>query len=380
MIEKKNSIVGAVGILAGGIIGAGVFSLPYVVHQSGLLVGLVLLAIAATAYCIIHLMYADVIVGTTGQHRFVGYIAKYLGTNWSYFAILMAVVQMVCVLTIYLILSISFMRLIAPTANEFTAIFLFWALGSATMFLKLRRLAVVETLVTVGILAIMVALFIFGLGDLENLAATPLVRSQNALLPLAAIFFALSGRVAIAPLVNYFRSKDSLPKKDIRRAVIAGTLLPAISYAIFICAVLALSGFVSEDSITGIVAAIPHWLALGVGVLGFLTLWSSYILVGLDVSDTLKYDLDLPMWLRLFVVIIVPLMLYAVGFTSFIGLVSIVGGVFLALEGVFIVLLWRQARIHQSLGGLIHVSRPVLLFLWFVFSAALIGALVSSYS
>ncbi len=370
---------GPIGILAGGIIGAGVFSLPYAVSQSGLLIGFVLLALAATAYCIIHLMYADVAVGISEQHRFVGYIKMYLGERWSYAAILMAVVEMVCVLTIYLILSATFVKIILPATSELFAIVVFWFFGSATMFLKLRRLATVETIVLAGILAIMVALFLCGVPYLNNLKDVALVGSGNVLLPLSAIFFALSGRVAIPPLVNYFRLRTASSKKEIRRAVVIGTLIPAVSYAVFIAAVLALSGSVSQDSIAGIVSSVPHWLMLGVGVLGLLSLWSSYILVGLDVSDTLKYDLDIPLWLRLVVVCLAPLMLYLAGFTSLIGLISFVGGVFLALEGMFIVLLWREARERKKLGGLIAVTRPTLLFLWIVFLAALVGVLIAEY-
>jgi amino acid permease len=372
MIQNR-SIIGPVGILAGGIIGAGVFSLPYVVNESGLLLGLGLLLVATITYCIIHLMYADIIVGTPGQHRFVGYIARYLGRRWSYVGVLMAVVEMVCVLTIYLILSISFLKLLWPGVPDMTALLLFWAVGSATMFWKLKRLAFAETLVLVGIVAIMVTLFGAGLGHIEDLGRISLFESKNILLPLSAIFFALSGRVAIPPLVNLFRSAGQVPRHRVRLAIITGTVIPAVAYAIFIIAVLVLSGTVSQDAVTGIAGLVPGWLMTGVGALGLLTLWSSYILVGLDVSDTLRYDLEVPRWLRLFVVVGAPVMLYLAGFTSFIGLVSFVGGVFLAFEGVFIVLMWRQAHHRKNLGGLIRVSRTILLFLWLVFTAALIG-------
>ncbi len=375
--HNKKRIFAAACILSSGIIGAGVFSLPYVVRSAGLAVGFGLLVLATITYCTIHLMYADVVVGTAGQHRFVGYIARYLGMRWSYAAILMAVVQMILVLTIYLVLSISFMRLVAPALGQFGALGIFWLAGSSAIFLNRKRLAFAEVLVTCGIAAIITILFLVGAPHFGSLAGLPLVTSENILLPLSAIFFALSGRVAIVPLVNYFRAGGGSHKAAISSAVILGTVGPAAVYVVFVLAVLALSGVVSQDAVTGIIGAIPSWLAVGVGSLGLLSLWSSYTLVGLDVSDTLKYDLEIPHWLRFFVVVLVPPLFFFLGFTSLIGLVSFVGGVFLALEGLFVVLLWRQARRQKSLGGLIQVSRATMLFLWIIFAAALIGVVIS---
>jgi hypothetical protein len=247
------------------------------------------------------------------------------------------------------------------------------------MFMKLRRLALAESVVTIGIIAIIAALSVVAIPDMSSVMHAPFVRTGNILLPLSAILFALSGRVAIPPLVRYLTS-DTKARQRIRVAVIAGTMLPAIVYGIFAVAVVALSGVVSPDAVYGIIGAIPSWLLGAVGVLGLLTLWSSYILVGIDVNDTLKYDLRLASWLRLFIVMLVPPLLYFMGFNSFIGLVAFVGGIFLALEGAIILLMWRRAHRQQRTGGLIRLSLPWQLFLWLTCAAALGGVLISGYT
>jgi amino acid permease len=379
MSENKRSLLGAIGVLSGGIIGAGIFSLPYVASEAGLFVALVLLVLATTAYCYIHLMYADIVAGSSEQHRFVGYISRYLGKRWFYLGVAMTVIEMVFVLTIYLILSVSFMQLVVPNFPTLFAVGLFWLIGVATMLMRLKKLAVAETVATLGILAIIGSLVVASLPQLSTLVHLPLTSSRNILLPLSALFFALSGRVAIPAVVNLLRERKSAHIPLIRRAIIAGTILPGVVYALFIVAVLALSGTVSQDAVTGLLGALPQWLVFCIGLLGILSLWSSYILVGRDVNETLQYDLDMPSWLRYFIVLIVPLVLYALGFSSFIGLVSFIGGIFLALEGVFIALLWRGAHIRHRLAGLVHISRSTLLLLWLLFTAALIGVLISGY-
>jgi amino acid permease len=378
--HKHPSIIAAIGMLAGGIIGAGAFSLPYVFDRAGVATGSILLVIATIAYSGLHLAYADIIRGTPGEHRFVGYVRRYLGIKTSYLGICMAVIEMVFVLTIYLVLSISFTQLLFPTLSSEFALVLFWIAGSTTMFMKLRRLAFAESLVTVGIIAIIGALSVAAmpwLGGSGN-ASAPL-SSGTILLPLSAILFSLSGRVAIPPLVHYLSAGPAVSRR-IRTAVVLGTALPAVLYGIFVMAIIALSGSVSPDAVSGIQGVISPWLLGAVGVLGLLTLWSSYILVGVDVSDTLKYDLQLPIWLRLFIVMIVPPLLYVMGFNNFIGLIAFVGGIFLALEGAFIVLMWRKAKQQQRTGGIITLSASWQFFLWIVFIAALGGVFISRYT
>lgn len=379
MKQQTHSLIRPIGMLAGAIIGAGVFSLPFVFERAGIITGLCLLAVGATTYTLLHLMYADILLGSHGQHRFVGYVRRYLGVGWSYGAIMVAVVEMVCVLTIYLILSISFVQILAPGVSPLVALLIFWALGSLTMFVRLRRLAAIETMVTVGIIAIMAALLAVGIYAGSGIGNEPLIRFDSLLFPLAAILFSLSGRVALPPLINYFKLRGAVRTAEVRTAVIWGTVLPAISYAVFVIAVLAFAGPASEDAITGILAYLPGWLVIGLGTLGFLTLWSSYIVVGLDVHDTLKYDLATPTWMRLCVVVVAPVVLYVAGFTGFVSLVSFVGGLFLVVEGVAIIVLWRLAKAQGNLAGLIHVPRPALLFLWAVFILALLGALEVGY-
>ena len=86
------------GLLAGGIIGAGIFALPYLFAQSGLFAGFVHLSVGALAYTFIHLLYADVILRTPGTHRFVGRSKKYLGPRSFAPAVFITIVEMVFVM------------------------------------------------------------------------------------------------------------------------------------------------------------------------------------------------------------------------------------------------------------------------------------------
>lgn len=338
----------AVGLLAGGIIGAGVFSLPFAFASAGLITGFFYLAIATGVYVLLHLIYADVLIQTPGEHRFVGLSRQYLGRGAGAFAVLLGVAQMVFVLTIYLVLSKSFIALITPVGNAQQHIFIFWLLGSAAIFLKLKRLALSELLVTISVVGIIALIFILGIFHGDRIAATPLLASPRYwLVPLPAILFALSGRVVIPTVVRFLRGQNNGEDKrrQIFKVIAWGTFIPALVYGLFVLGTIGLSGGVSEDAVSGLVGQLSPALLAVIGALGLLSLWSSYILVGLDVYETLKFDLNMGVIRRLLIVVVAPLILYACGFTSFLTLVSFVGGIFLVFEGLFIIAIYR--RLHK---------------------------------
>lgn len=371
-----TAILGAVGILSGGIIGAGIFSLPFVFHQAGLAVGFFYLILAATVYAVIHLMYADIILRTKGEHRFVGYTKLYLGRVLGGAAVYMAVVEMLFVLTIYLVLSASFVALLFPASSLLVRLGAFWLLGSAAIFWDGKRVALSELLITIGIVAIIAILFFLGLQHLGRLGSQTLFNgAKNFLLPLPAILFALSGRVAIPSVVKYFKGSNGA---SIKKTILWGTLLPAGVYALFVVAILGLSPAVTPDSVTGLAGNVAPFILILVGVLGLLSLWSSYILVGLDVKNTLRYDLKLSHFTAAFSVIAAPIILYLVGFTNFLLLVSFVGGVLLAVEGILVIAIWlRLEQISVYPSRLFKKYHPILtVLLVAVFLAALVAVVV----
>ena len=122
---RKEEILAA-GLLAGTIIGAGMFSLPFIFQSAGLSTGIFYLILIPIAYIFVYLMYSDIIVRTKESHRLVGYAKIYLG-NWAFWlTILMSVVESVFVLTIYLILSQSFGDLMIGWGSGVEKLLFFW--------------------------------------------------------------------------------------------------------------------------------------------------------------------------------------------------------------------------------------------------------------
>src|SRR3989338_5733066 len=327
-----------VSLLAGTIIGAGVFALPFVFNTVGVGAGFFYLVLGAIVFTIIHLMYADVVMRTAGEHRFLGYAGIYLGRQSFLPILLMTVVETVFVLAIYLILSKSFSQLVNFPGGDLEAVLFFWFVSSLSIFLGLRKIAILELLATAGMIMIIGLVFLWGLGVLDQFKFGGFVLDWKILfLPLGPVLFSLSGRVAVPSLVSY----DS-DKKSVRNSIIIGTFLPAIVYGLFVLSVLGLSLNVSEDAVSGLVGQIPDFGMILIGVFGLLSLWTSYIAVGFDVFKSFLQDLRLSKWVAPALIAFGPLVVYFFSSQSFIYLVSLVGGFFLALESLLIILMWLR--------------------------------------
>ena len=338
----KNVILPA-SLLAATIIGAGVFALPFVFEKAGLITGLFYLIIFGILLSFLYLMYADVIINTEEVHRFVGYIKIYLGKSAERISIFTSIIGLLISMVVYLVLAVSFIHLIAPTFPGLSSVLIFWLVASLAVFLRVRRMAFFEFLVTAAIVVIVFIIFFYGISNLPaKISSLTLFNPAFVFLPYGVVLFALSGRVAIPSVVNYFRDKkDNLTKSKL--PIVLGTLTPAAIYLVFVLAILSLSSLVSPDSVSGLMGNLPPIMLWLLGILGFLSLWSTYIVISQEIERSLEYDFNFHKVLSRFVVIFVPIVLYFSGFNNFLALVSIAGGVFISFESILIVWMWLKA-------------------------------------
>ncbi|MDP1719133.1 MAG: aromatic amino acid transport family protein [bacterium] len=334
---KIKNFLASVGLLSGTIIGAGVFSLPYLFKFSGFSVGLAYLGLAAAACILLYGMYAEIISATPGEHRFVGYARIYLGKWAGWVGILMTIVQGVLVLTIYLILSESFANLFFPLAAGTTKIIIFWFFASASILLGIKKIARLELLITFGMIGIFLLLMVFGIKNIGAISLSSFAPVWgNLFLPFSAVLFALSGRAAIPDIV-----RSGAP---VKKVIFWGIAISAVIYAIFAISTVATSALVTPDAVTGLKLSLPLMMTKLLGVLGILALISSYIAIGHDTDKSLEFDFNFPWWIRFFLVMFGPLILYFAGLNDFLSAVGWAGGIFISLESIFIVWMWLKMK------------------------------------
>lgn len=351
MNQMSKDFIFASSLLANTIIGAGIFSLPFVFHIVGLGYGLLCLLSFAALYSALHLMYAHILQTGEKNHRFAYFAEKYLGQGLGRVVAGFVLIELLLVLTVYLILAPSFFSILFGISGG-AAILLFWALGSFFIFLNLEELGWVAALSLFSIFAIVAIVFQY---SVFHELTTPLFKQMDIItimLPFGPLLFALNGRPGISKVVDIWRRvKDSTKPFLLRNAIIAGTSVSALIYLLFVVSVLKLSPIPTEDTILGLLGTIPPWTLVCLGALGLLAIWTSYFMIGANIRDILHGDLHFSGITSAFFVLFVPPALYFLGVSQFIKAISFVGGVLLSFEGIFIVMMWRRAfpksRLHR---------------------------------
>ncbi len=370
----KSLIIPAI-ILAGTIIGAGFFALPFLFQEAGLVSGLFLLACLVPVMWLIHAMYADVIIKNKEGLHFPAYAKKYLGQGGYALSLLAVILGMFLTLTVYLLLSTSFFAIIFPNTPPLTSLILFWIISSVPVFLALKKIAGLEIFATLGMFTMIVAIFFIGKNNF-NFGEFAFPKSAVlAFIPYGAILFSLAGRTAIPVVVDYFR-KNKIAFKKISSALFLGTILPAALYALFVIGTLGMTKSVSGSSIKEIAAGLPTSMAVLFGILGLFSLWSSYITIGKDTEQSLKNDLRFGPILSGIITILLPIILFIAGFNNFIKLVGIIGGVFSGIEGLLVIAIWKKAQQDPQRGIVLNPPKIILALLTVIFTAGIFYSLI----
>lgn len=347
-----------VSLLSGTIIGAGIFSLPYVFYQAGMGISFIFLGIFALLFIFIHLMYGDLLIKTGNRHRFAGLAREYFG-KWGYWlSILMTVVEMFFVLTIYLILLEAFSKVILPNIQPMWGVIILWWICSMVVFVNSKKVAVFEFLAVIGIVAAIIFIVILGLPHFFE--KTYDFASNNFtmwLLPFGPLLFAISGRQAIPAILEYFKKEESWIKKA-KKTIIWGTIISAVIYGFFVLGMVGLSTNILTDSAIGLLSQnlSSFWLVLALAILGILSIVSSYFTIGSDLHNSLISDLKLPFVLSVLLISGVPLALYFISLGNFITLIEIAGGLFIGLEGITILFMWRKS-LKREIGQKIFLRK-----------------------
>jgi len=351
-------------IIAGSIIGAGVFSLPYVFSRIGFTAGLVYLFAFAILYGFVYRMYAQLMERQEGRHEFLFLIRKYFYKNLVPLASVTALGGLLFGLVAYLALMPSFANFVVDIP-ETLIVMTFWAFGSLFFFLKPHYLGFAEVIGTACILSIVVLLLVFGFGSPGeiSLPEKETLSLGLILLPFGPLLFSFSGRSAVSEATAMYR-KIKKPRFKISTVITAGTLLPAFVYLVFILGVFRIAPEITPDTLGGLLL-LPVWMKASLAGLGFFALFTSFVMLGTNVRDILNYDAGMPWLASALVPTIVPLGLYLVGLQDFFLVMSFAGGLFVSLESMFIISMWRRHFVS-------HRFRNLALVFYVVFVAAII--------
>lgn len=332
----------AVFSLVGTTIGAGIFALPYVFSRAGFIFGFMELLILGVLMLLIQLMVGEIALRTRGKKRILGYSQLYLDKIWHRLLTISMILAGIGSLLVYLILAGNFISIIFGW-GIFSSVLLFFTIWFFSILIKARTFGKTEFYLGLLSIAFIIFIALFNLRyiNIENFLALDI---GNVLLPYGIILFAITG-VYVIPEMEEILGHD---KRQLKKAITFGTLIPVVTYLLFVVAVVGVSGsFTTANAISGLAQALNSRLILIVGALaGLVAVFEASLSYGIYFKETLRYDLKINKWLAWILSGVLPLSLFLLGARSFIQVIGIIGSVFLGFQ--FIMILWMHKRSKSS--------------------------------
>lgn len=339
----NSRFLSAIAMLIGTIIGAGIFGLPYVAAKSGLAITLIFLTVLTAIAILMHLLYGEVILRTKGEHRIVGYSEIYLGVWGKRIASVSAIIGTYAAILAYLILAGIFLfSLFGGILGGSVFLYSFATFVLAFIFIA-RGLKMVSWLeLFLSSLLIFFILVFLAKGafhiNFENFSLA--ANWAEVFLPYGIILFALSGSSVIPEVVAVLGKNQAKLKK----AIIWGTLIPAIIYFFFIIIIFGVSGkLTSQDAVSGLAQFYGNGFVVLGAIVGFLAVFTSLLAYGTNLRKTFQYDFGYSRILSLFLALLIPFAILAAGVDNFIKTMGFAGALMGGVDGVLLILMYRKA-------------------------------------
>ena len=339
MSNSTKILLRVTGIMVASTVGVGIFALPFAFQAGGWFTGTLFLFAVTLFLVFAHSIHWDVLQKTGERQYLLGLVGRYCGKTAEFFGFFVIIGGLILALSAHLILGADFLGLLFPAIAPWTFV-IFWILTSFPLFIRMKNLALSESLEAIFILSIIAFVFFKGLygGVFPSILA---VVPQGIFLPFSIILFALAGWSGLDSAFRYAHdAKIDLHKA--KRAALWGTVLAAFCYALFVVGIWMVAEKITPDAISGL-ANLPR-VETGVFlVLGLFALWASYIPISLEIKNSLSKDLKLSKLTGFSVALCVPALFALLGAKNFIGIVGLVGGVFLAFQYLLILVVGRRA-------------------------------------
>lgn len=345
-ISKPSTFTYAVALLVASTIGIGFYGIPYTFSHAGTGVGVAFLIILTASVMTTNLLYGEIILRTHERHQFVGYVRRYLG-KWA---------RVLSVFNFWVAMYGAVIGILIINGKFFSQVLEYFGYKVSPVTLSICVMTLVTILVysglrTVshvdfGIMALVAAVvMIIVVAGLRRVELTNYVLSTHVswFLPFGVILFSLNGYQGIPLVREVLGGKEHL----YRRALIYGTLIPALIYLIFSLVVVGVAGKgTSPDGISSLAGHLGDSVVLLGSIIGFFTSGTIFLSVVTAFRTSLREDFVLRRRRDFILLLIPPFLMFLWGVRDFIKILSVVGGVAVSID--MILLLFMYARVREK--------------------------------
>lgn len=322
-----------------GTLGAGILGIPFVVSQVGVGLGLICIALVGLLVLGLNILIAEIACATRRPLQLVGLAREYLGPTGEIIMLVIMYSMMFGSLLIYLIgegdtLSILFGGDPARWA------LVFFLLATGLVVVGMRTVKTVEMILVVAILSVIAVIAGVGVPHI-HIANLSSIAPRNMLVLYSVLVFAFHATTAI-PEAHSVLSKKI---QTFKRSVVTSSLICIVLYALFSLVVVGITG-----GETSAIATIGLGYKVGPSVrflgniFAALVMATGFLMAASSLRDSLKWDFKFLHIPAALLACTIPATMYFLGIRQFIVVMDVVGGVFVSLEMLMMIVIYWRAR------------------------------------
>lgn len=354
--------------LLGNTIGLGIFALPYVVAQAGIISGTLALIASALLSLVTLLAYTELVASAPKHAHFVGALRSTLGPGLGTIGAIAFFGSTFGALAAYIAVGGTFAQMLFsdlwPVSVGVYRL-LFFLVAAVLIFGGTRTVArahvyaiALSSILLIGLLILLV--------PHVQLDHFTLWRPQHLYLPFGVALFAFAGLMAVPEMREV--AKDTL---TLRRAVRQGLLLTFILYAVFIAIIVGATGLAtSPEALRGLGTVLGGPLELVGAALGLCVILSAFMTQGLALTHTFADDYKIRYLLSWAIAVGAPALLVLAGAQDFVRVIQLTGGIGFGVCGLLLLLAYERLRDNPA-----NAKRTLAIPTIFVFLAALVFSL-----
>ncbi|MFH1286306.1 MAG: aromatic amino acid transport family protein [Candidatus Magasanikbacteria bacterium] len=370
--RRRLTLWEGVALIVSSTVGAGVLGIPYAVSRVGLLIGMLYIFGLGILFIGFNLLLGEVVVRTRQSMQLSGLARKYLGRVGEVIMTSLGYLATIGVLVIYIIGEGDTLSALFGGSNFIWSI-VFFCFASALIIVGMRTIKIVEFLLTLGILFVIVLITAVAAPHMQWLHVE-YTNFAYILFPYGVILFAFNASAAVPEAHTLFEKKNGLFKKAI---LISGAISIAI-YAVFALITVGVTGLETTEIATiGLGKVLGSSMNILGNIFAFLAMGTSFLIVGLGFRDSLAWDYKFKHLNASFLVVGLPFIIFLLGLRQFIAVMDFVGGVFMSIQMLLILVIYWQAKQKGDIKvGKYKLHHTLFLMIALVF-ALTIGAIYS---
>jgi tyrosine-specific transport protein len=373
MRSMSKNYFHAIATLVGTIIGVGMFSIPYVINKSGIILLFIYLPILGVVQYFLHKIYAEIILSTKEKHRLPGYAEKYIGKKGKIISFIINILGSYGTLLAYIIIGGIFLHeLLGPIlgGSVFSYSLILFAIQAAIILSGLKLIASIE-LIMAGLLILVIGLLTWRGWNYIDPANFNLISWPYIFLPYGPIFFAVGGSDAIPTMCKLLSQK----KGNIKSAITWGTFIPVVITLIFAFVIVGITGDnTSPDTLVGLRAVLSDGVITAVLILGLLSIITSFLVIAQATREIFWWDFKMNKNVAWALACFIPLIFYLLGLQNLTKIVSLTGAITGGLIGLLYIWLLIEVKKKAEQPSIIKnkINKPIITIISLLFVSGLI--------